>query len=309
MSKYIVKRLLAMIPVIIGITLLVFFIMKLAPGDPARMILGDQATEEALAAKREELGLNSPMIIQYLRYMGGLLHGDMGVSYINNKPVASEVLSRFPATFNLALVSAAVSVLLAIPLGIIAAIKQNTIFDHVSMVISLIGISMPAFWLALMLMLLFSVKLRWLPVQGMNDGWKSFILPSIAIGFMNMAAIARTTRSSMLDTVRQDYIRTARAKGISEKEVIFHHSFRNALIPTVTVVGVQLGGLMGGAVLTETVFAWPGLGRYVVQAVNARDTPAVMGCIILLAVAFSLVNLLVDLLYGFIDPRVKSMYK
>lgn len=172
-----------------------------------------------------------------------------------------------------------------------------------------IGISMPAFWLALMLMLLFSLKLGWLPAQGAKDGWKSYVLPSIAIGFMQMAAIARTTRSSMLETIRQDYIRTARSKGITEREVIFHHSFRNALIPTVTIVGVQLGGLLGGAVLTETVFAWPGLGRLVVQAVNGRDVPVVLGCIVVLSVGFSIVNLVVDLLYGFIDPRVRSMYQ
>ena len=204
---------------------------------------------------------------------------------------------------------AVVSIVIAIPLGILAAIKQNTLFDHSSMVVSLIGISMPAFWLALMLMLLFSLKLGWLPAQGAKDGWKSYVLPSIAIGFMQMAAIARTTRSSMLETIRQDYIRTARSKGITEREVIFHHSFRNALIPTVTIVGVQLGGLLGGAVLTETVFAWPGLGRLVVQAVNGRDVPVVLGCIVVLSVGFSIVNLVVDLLYGFIDPRVRSMYQ
>lgn len=241
--------------------------------------------------------------------MIGLLHGDMGISWTNERSVSDEVFSRFPATLKLAAVSALVSIILAIPLGILAAIKRNTFFDHASMALSLIGISMPAFWLALMLMLLFSVRLGWFPVQGAADGWRSYVLPSIAIGFMNMAAIARTTRSSMLDTISQDYIRTARAKGISENEVIMHHAFRNALIPTVTVIGVQLGGLIGGAVLTETVFAWPGLGRYIVQSVNGRDIPAVMGCIIVMAVAFSLVNLLVDLLYGFIDPRIKSMYK
>lgn len=309
MLKYIGKRLLAMIPVIIGITILVFFIMKLAPGDPARMILGDNATEEALAAKRAELGLDKPLLVQYGNYMIGLLHGDMGISWTNERSVSDEVFSRFPATLKLAAVSALVSIVLAIPLGILAAIKRNTFFDHASMALSLIGISMPAFWLALMLMLLFSVRLGWFPVQGAADGWRSYVLPSIAIGFMNMAAIARTTRSSMLDTISQDYIRTARAKGISENEVIMHHAFRNALIPTITVIGVQLGGLIGGAVLTETVFAWPGLGRYIVQSVNGRDIPAVMGCIIVMAVAFSLVNLLVDLLYGFIDPRIKSMYK
>ncbi len=309
MLKYIARRIVAMIPVVIGITFLVFMIMQLAPGDPAKLILGDNAPPEAIEALREEMGLNDPLLVQYGRYMINLLHGDMGTSYVNKRPVAEEVFSRVPATFKLAAVSAIVSIIIAIPLGIVAAIKQNTLIDHASMILSLIGISMPAFWLALMLMLVFSLRLGWLPPQGADDGWRSYVMPSIAIGFMNMAAIARTTRSSMLDTVRQDYIRTARAKGITENEVIMHHAFRNALIPTITIVGVQLGGLLGGAVLTETVFAWPGLGRYIVQSVNGRDMPAVLGCIIVLSVGFSIVNLVVDLLYGFVDPRVRSMYQ
>ena len=308
MVKYIIRRLIAMIPVVIGITFLVFMIMQLAPGDPVRMILGDSAEPEAIEAMREEMGLNDPVLVQYGRYMVNLLHGDMGTSYTNQRPVAHEVFSRVPATFELALVSAVVSILIAIPLGVVAAVKQNTLFDNLSMVLSLVGISMPAFWLALMLMLVFSLRLGWFPVQGNSDGWRSFVLPSIAIGFMNMAAIARTTRSSMLVTIRQDYIRTARSKGISEGEVIMHHAFGNALIPTITVVGVQLGGLLGGAVLTETVFAWPGLGRLMVQAVNGRDVPVVMGCIVILSIGFSIVNLIVDLAYGFIDPRVRTMY-
>ena len=308
MVKYIIRRLIAMIPVVIGITFLVFMIMQLAPGDPVRMILGDSAEPEAIEAMREEMGLNDPVLVQYGRYMVNLLHGDMGTSYTNKRPVAHEVFSRVPATFELALVSAVVSILIAIPLGVVAAVKQNTLFDNLSMVLSLVGISMPAFWLALMLMLVFSLRLGWFPVQGNSDGWRSFVLPSIAIGFMNMAAIARTTRSSMLETIRQDYIRTARSKGISEGEVIMHHAFGNALIPTITVVGVQLGGLLGGAVLTETVFAWPGLGRLMVQAVNGRDVPVVMGCIVILSIGFSIVNLIVDLAYGFIDPRVRTMY-
>lgn len=308
MVKYIIRRLIAMIPVVIGITFLVFMIMQLAPGDPVRMILGDSAEPEAIEAMREEMGLNDPVLVQYGRYMVNLLHGDLGTSYTNQRPVAHEVFSRVPATFELAFVSAVVSILIAIPLGVIAAVKQNTLFDNLSMVLSLVGISMPAFWLALMLMLVFSLRLGWFPVQGNNDGWRSFVLPSIAIGFMNMAAIARTTRSSMLETIRQDYIRTARSKGISEGEVIMHHAFGNALIPTITVVGVQLGGLLGGAVLTETVFAWPGLGRLMVQAVNGRDVPVVMGCIVILSIGFSIVNLIVDLAYGFIDPRVRTMY-
>ena len=309
MLKYIIRRIIAMIPVVIGIPFLVFMIMQLAPGDPVQMILGDNASPEAVEAMRDEMGLNDNVLIQYGRYLVNLAQGDMGTSYVNKRPVADEVFSRVPATFKLAAVAAVVSIVIAIPLGILAAIKQNTLFDHSSMVVSLIGISMPAFWLALMLMLLFSLKLGWLPAQGAKDGWKSYVLPSIAIGFMQMAAIARTTRSSMLETIRQDYIRTARSKGITEREVIFHHSFRNALIPTVTIVGVQLGGLLGGAVLTETVFAWPGLGRLVVQAVNGRDVPVVLGCIVVLSVGFSIVNLVVDLLYGFIDPRVRSMYQ
>ena len=308
MVKYIIRRLIAMIPVVIGITFLVFMIMQLAPGDPVRMILGDSAEPEAIEAMREEMGLNDPVLVQYGRYMVNLLHGDMGTSYTNQRPVAHEVFSRVPATFELALVSAVVSILIAIPLGVVAAVKQNTLFDNLSMVLSLVGISMPAFWLALMLMLVFSLRLGWFPVQGNSDGWRSFVLPSIAIGFMNMAAIARATRSSMLETIRQDYIRTARSKGISEGEVIMHHAFGNALIPTITVVGVQLGGLLGGAVLTETVFAWPGLGRLMVQAVNGRDVPVVMGCIVILSIGFSIVNLIVDLAYGFIDPRVRTMY-
>ena len=308
MVKYIIRRLIAMIPVVIGITFLVFMIMQLAPGDPVRMILGDSAEPEAIEAMREEMGLNDPVLVQYGRYMVNLLHGDMGTSYTNQRPVAHEVFSRVPATFELALGSAVVSILIAIPLGVVAAVKQNTLFDNLSMVLSLVGISMPAFWLALMLMLVFSLRLGWFPVQGNSDGWRSFVLPSIAIGFMNMAAIARTTRSSMLETIRQDYIRTARSKGISEGEVIMHHAFGNALIPTITVVGVQLGGLLGGAVLTETVFAWPGLGRLMVQAVNGRDVPVVMGCIVILSIGFSIVNLIVDLAYGFIDPRVRTMY-
>jgi peptide/nickel transport system permease protein len=309
MLKYIVRRILVIVPVLIGVTFLVFMIMKLAPGDPARLILGENANAEEIHALREKMGLNDPILLQYGKYMANLFRGDMGTSYITKRPVAAEMASRFPYTLKLALVSAAVSILIAIPLGIVAAVKQNTIFDNASMVVSLVGISMPAFWMALMLMLFFSLRLKWFPVQGASGGWKSYVLPSIAIGFMNMAAIARTTRSSMLETIRQDYIRTARSKGIAKSEVVLCHAFQNALIPTVTVIGVQLGQLIGGAVLTETVFAWPGLGRLMVQSVNARDVPMILGCMVVLSASFSLINLVVDLLYGFFDPRVRSMYQ
>lgn len=298
-----------MIPVVLGVTFLVFIIMDLAPGDPVLLILGDNASEEARIEKTHELGLDEPVIIRFGKYVYNFFFkADMGNSYISGRSVSAEVFSRFPNTLKLSLVAALVSLLMALPLGIIAAIKQNSLFDNTSMVLSLIGNSMPAFWLGLMLVLVFALKLGWFPVQGMSQGWKSFVLPSISIGLMNMAAVARTTRSSMLETIRQDYIRTARAKGIKERRVIMHHAFRNAVIPTITVAGVQLGNLLGGAVITETVFAWPGLGRMMVQAVSSRDVPMILGCIITLSICYSVVNLFVDLLYGFFDPRVKSMY-
>jgi len=298
-----------MIPVVLGVTFLVFIIMDLAPGDPVLLILGDNASEEARIEKTRELGLDQPVVIRFGKYVYNFFFkADMGNSYISGRSVSAEVLSRFPNTLKLSLAAALASLLMALPLGIIAAVKQNSLFDNTSMVVSLIGNSMPAFWLGMMLVLVFALKLRWFPVQGMSQGWKSFVLPSISIGLMNMAAVARTTRSSMLETIRQDYIRTARAKGIKESRVIMHHAFRNAVIPTITVAGVQLGNLLGGAVITETVFAWPGLGRMMVQAVSSRDVPMILGCIITLSICYSVVNLLVDLLYGFFDPRVKTMY-
>ena len=307
MIKYILKRLLALIPVILGVTFLVFMIMQLAPGDAAKLMLGEGATQEEVETLREEMGLNDPLIVQYGRYMLDFCQGDLGTSYSTKRPVANEVFSRFPYTLKLSVVAGIVSIILAIPLGIIAAVKQNTLFDNISMIISLIGVSMPVFWLALLLVLFFSLKLGWFPVQG-ADGWRSYILPAISLGFMNMAAIARTTRSSMLETIRQDYIRTARAKGVSNRDVVVRHAFRNALIPTITVCGIQMGQLLGGSVLTETVFAWPGIGRLLVQSINARDIPMVLGCMVVMTVCFSIVNLLIDLLYGFTDPRIRSMY-
>ena len=309
MVKYIAKRVLMMIPVLLGVILLVFFIMNLASGNAVLLILGENATEEAVAVKTRELGLDRPILVRYAAYVADLVRGDMGTSYFSSRSVAEEVLSRFPATLKLAVVSAIISTLLAIPLGIFAAVRQNTLFDNFSMILSLVGYSMPAFWLALMLMMLFAEKLGWLPAQGMNNGWRSYVLPAVSIGFINMAAIARTTRSTMLETVRQDYIRTARAKGVDEEAVVMDHAFPNALIPTITVIGVQFGNLLGGAILVETVFAWPGLGRLMVQSVNNRDVPLVLGCIVILSISYSVVNLLVDLVYAVMDPRVRTMYK
>ena len=309
MIKFIIKRLIALIPVLLGVTLLVFFILDLAPGDPAKTILGEQARPEDIIALREQMGLDDPFFVRYGRYMVGLLHGDLGTSYKTGDPVGEEIGARMPDTALLAVAATIISVLLALPLGVIAAIKQNTLFGGISMFISLLGISIPVFWLGLLLILFFSVKLGWFPVSGADQGIKSLALPAIALGFQHMAAIARTTRSSMLETIRQDYIRTVRAKGLPEREVITQHALRNALIPTTTIIGLQIGSMLGGAVLTESVFAWPGIGRYMVQSIQGRDIPSVMGCIIVFAITFALVNLAVDVIYGFIDPRIKAQYK
>lgn len=308
MSRYIIKRLFSLVPVIIGVTFIVFIILSLSPGDPAQIMLGTEASPEALVELREELGLNDNVIVQYLRYMGNVIRGDLGMSYKTQAPVAIEVFSRFPNTIKLAILSIAFAALIAIPLGIVSAIKQNSIIDNVSMVVSLFGLSMPMFWLGLMLILLFSIKLGWLPSGGNRDGLFSLILPCITLGFVAMANIARTTRSSMLEVIRQDYIRTAKAKGVSKHDVIYKHALRNSLIPTVTIIGLQIGILMGGAVLAETVFAWPGIGRLMVESIKAKDTPTVLGCIIVFTVSLSIVNLIVDVLYAFIDPRIKAQY-
>ena len=307
MWKFILKRVLLLIPVVIGVTLIVFLIMTLAPGDPARMILGEQATPEQISTLRHEMGLDKPVLVQYANYMFHLVQGDMGVSYKTKRPITQEVWARFPNTIKLTLAAMAFAIIFSLPLGIFAAIKQNTIVDGFSMFLALLGVSMPVFWFGLLLILLFSLKLGWFPSSG-SDTLKSIVLPAISLGFLQMASIARITRSSMLEVIRQDFIRTARSKGLPFSTVIRKHALRNAMIPTITVIGLQIGVLLGGAVITETVFAWPGIGMLMVTSIMGRDTPMVMGCIIIFAVGFSVVNLFVDLLYGFIDPRIKSMY-
>src|SRR5699024_9681793 len=234
--------------------------------------------------------------------------GDFGRSYATNKPVFDEILSRFPSTLKLTIAGMIVAVVIAIPIGIISATKQYSIMDNLTMVFALLGVSMPNFWLGLMLILLFSVKLGWLPSGG-NAGFASLVLPAITLGTGVAGIITRMTRSSMLEVVRQDYIRTARAKGVKENKVINRHALKNALIPIVTIIGLQFGNLLGGAVLTETIFSWPGVGRFMVDAIKTRDTPAVLGSVVFLSVAFSIVNLFVDILYGYLDPRIKSQYK
>lgn len=308
MYKYICKRILMMIPVIIGVSLLVFLVLKMTPGDPARVVAGSEADEATVEQIREELGLNKPVLQQYVDYMLALLHGDMGTSYTTSKPVADEILARMPITFILAFAGVFVAVLIGIPLGIISATKQYSVLDYISTLLALGGVAMPNFWLGLMLILLFSLKLGWLPSGG-GDSWTSYVLPAITLGVGATASFMRTTRSSMLEVIRQDYIRTARAKGAGEGRVVMHHALRNAMIPVITVIGLQIGTLLGGAVVNETVFSLPGLGTLMINAINQKNEPVVLGCLITFAIIFSLVNLLIDILYAFIDPRIKSQYK
>lgn len=308
MYKYVIKRLLMLIPVVIGVSFMVFFIMSLTPGDTAKAILGEDAPKEALEKFREESGLNDPVPVQYGRYMMGLVKGDLGESYKTGRSVAEEIFSRFPATLKLSFWGMVFAVGLSIPIGIISATKQYSILDNISMVLALLGIATPNFWLGLMLIIAFSLHLGWFPSAG-AEGWVSLVLPVITLGTGCMANITRTTRSSMLEVVRQDYIRTAKAKGVSQRVTVWKHALKNALMPVVTVIGLQFGSLLGGAVLTETVFAWPGVGTFLINSIKSKDTPAVMGSVIVFCVCFSIVNLIVDILYAYIDPRIKSKYK
>ena len=308
MSKYVIKRLVMLIPVLIGVTFLVYFIISLSPGDTAAMLAGEDADAATIEALRHELGLDQPVIVQYAKYMLNLLQGDMGNSYKTGRPVTNMIVSCFPNTAKLAFWSILVAVGIALPIGIISATKQYSMFDNVGMVVALIGVATPNFWLGLMMIILFSLNLGWLPSGG-NKGWSSYIMPAITLGTGDAALITRMTRSSMLEVIRADYIRTARAKGVPENKVVYQHALRNALIPVVTAIGLQFGSLLGGATLTETVFAWPGIGRSTVDSIKTKDTTQVLGNIVVLTITFSCVNLLVDILYAFIDPRIKAQYK
>ena len=308
MSRYVLKRLVMLIPVLIGVTFLVYFIISLSPGDTAAMLAGEDADAATIEALRHELGLDQPVIVQYARYMLNLLQGDMGNSYKTGRPVTNMIVSCFPNTAKLAFWSILVAVGIALPIGIISATKQYSMFDNVGMVVALIGVATPNFWLGLMMIILFSLNLGWLPSGG-SKGWTSYIMPAITLGTGDAALITRMTRSSMLEVIRADYIRTARAKGVPEGKVVYQHALRNALIPVVTAIGLQFGSLLGGATLTETVFAWPGIGRSTVDSIKTKDTTQVLGNIVILTITFSCVNLLVDILYAFIDPRIKAQYK
>lgn len=293
-----------MIPVLLGVSLIIFTMVRVIPGDPAIILAGPHANKEQVDQIRAQLGLDRHPVVQYFSFLGDLVQGDLGRSSRTGLPVAREIMARLPNTVVLALTAIILASFLGILTGIVAGVKQNSIFDHLSMMIALFGLSMPVFWLGLMLMLLFSIQLGWLPSVG-AESWKHLILPAITLGANSTAIIARMTRSSMLEVIRLDYIRTARAKGLTEKLVIWRHALKNALIPVVTVIGLQTGTLLGGAVLTEIVFAWPGIGRLLVEAILSRDYPVVQGLVLLVATIFIFINLIVDLLYSYLDPRIR----
>lgn len=307
MIKYIIKRLLMLIPVIAVTSFLIFWAMSLTGGDPALMLAGDNAQPEQIEEIREELGLNDPFLVRYGNYMKGMLTGDMGKSYVTKKDVFQTFMEKLPNTLMLGGAAVLIAVLVSLPLGIYTALNQNTWKDTAGMIFALFGTSMPNFWLGLMLIILFSLKLGLLPSGG-KTGFDSLILPALTVGFGLAALITRTTRSSMLDVIRQDYMTTARAKGCPEKRVIYKHGLKNALIPIITAIGLQMSLVITGSVLAETVFSWPGIGRLVYESISKRDTPMVTGAIIMCSILMCVINLLVDLIYAFFDPRIKAQY-
>lgn len=336
MLKYVVKRMLMVIPVMIGVSIIVFSLMRVFSPDPAPIVLGQHATQVSMDAWRTKMGLNDPVVTQYVAYIKGAVRGDLGVSYYTGTPVAKEIWSRFPATIELALAAILFASVVGVTLGVLAAVKKNSIFDAAGSLFALIGVSIPIFWLGILFIMFFSAFLHLLPSGGridvmleptkmtgfhvidallegnldaLKDALIHIILPALTLGMYSMAIITRMTRSSMLDTLGQDYIRTARAKGISEFKVIGKHALRNSLIPVTTVIGLQFGGLLGGALLTESVFSWPGIGKYTVDCILKSDFPVVQGIVLLVAVVFVTINLAADLGYAFLDPRIKYASK
>ncbi|MFD1204436.1 MULTISPECIES: ABC transporter permease [Sporosarcina] len=332
MLNYIGRRLLQLVPVLLGMAFIVFMMIRAIPGNPAQVILGQQATAEAVAAMNAKLGLDKPWYIQFFLYLGGIFKGDLGESMRTRMPVADEIWPHLAATIELALFAIIIAVVIGINAGIISAWFQNSWFDYIAMILALVGVSMPIFWLGLLGQWAFAIEFQWLPtngrdpvrdpvqaithlylidtlIQGRFDQFlqviRHLLLPGIALATIPMAIIARMTRSSMLEVMRSDYIRTARAKGQKMFWVVYKHAFKNAVIPVLTVIGLQMGMLLGGAILTETIFAWPGIGRYIYEAINFRDYPVIQSGILVVAFIFVMINLIVDLLYGFIDKRIK----
>ncbi len=312
MLSYITRRLLLAIPVLLGASFIVFASVRLIPGDPAVALAGELATPEYRAQVREQMGLDEPLLVQYGIYLQRVFEGDLGRSVRSRAPVVDEVMERTPRTLQLAAISLVLSAAIGIPIGVVSATRANSWVDAGSMLFALLGVSMPIFWLGLMLMGLFSVQLpRWLNLSGPilpptgTESWKHFVMPAVALAANSMAIQARMTRATMLDILRSDYVRAARAKGVKERDVIYKHALRNALVPIVTIIGLQFGTLLGGAVITETVFAWPGIGRLLIEAIRNRDYPIIQGAVLFITVGFVLVNLLVDILYAYLNPRIR----
>lgn len=305
MFKYIIRRILISLVTLIAISMIIFWLLRVLPGDPALMLAGELADAEEIAAIRERLNLDKPITIQYYYFVNDIAHGDFGDSLKSREPVLDEIGARFPATLELAIISIIIAAGFGIPAGVLAAIKRYTWLDSTISVMTLFGVALPVYATGLLLMLVFAVKLHWLPAAGRGDSWHNTILPAITLASFSTALITRMTRASVMEVLSEDYVRTARAKGHRERVVVFRHVLRNALIPVVTVVGLQFGSLLGGAILTETIFAWPGLGQILINSMYSRDYPMVQGLVLIFAAMVILVNLIVDVLYAYIDPRIK----
>jgi ABC-type dipeptide/oligopeptide/nickel transport systems, permease components len=307
MYRYILKRLILLIPIILGVTFIIFSIMALTPGDPGTLILGPSASEASRAQLNHQLGFDKPFIVRYINYITNAVQGDFGKSYITKKPVFSEIFSRFPTTFLLAILGTFISVLIGIPLGVLSAVKQYSAMDTASTMIAMVMASIPGFWLGILMILLFSLTLGWLPSYGVGS-FRNFVMPSLTLGVTSAAYKLRTTRATMLETIREDYIRTARAKGAPEKAVIWGHALKNALLPVITLVGIDFASLLGGTILIESVFAMPGVGTLMLNSIRTKDIPQVMATVIFLATLFCVAMLLIDIIYAYIDPRLRSRY-
>jgi peptide/nickel transport system permease protein len=303
-GAFLARRLVLTIPVLLGVATLVFSLIHVIPGDPAQAMLGEVASPADVAELRHRLGLDRPLVAQYAAFLGGLITGDLGTSLRTGDPVAAQIAERLPATFQLAIAAMLVAVGISLPLGIAAAVWRGTFVDHAAMTVAMAGVSIPNFWLGPLLAIVFGVELGWLPVSG-RGGIEHLVLPAVSLGGALAAIVARMTRATLLEELRQPYVQSAQARGVSRARAVFGHAFRNSLVPVVTIVGLQVGAVLTGAVITETIFSWPGVGRLLIQSISFRDYPMVQGCILLIAVTYVAVNLVTDLLYGVLDPRIR----
>ncbi len=304
MKAYIIRRLFTMIPVLFGVITLVFFIIHLTPGDPVEIMLGETASQADVEQLRSELGLDKPVLTQYFSFVGGVMTGDLGRSLFTGKGVVESIAERYGATLELALSSMALALMLAIPLGVVAAARKDSAIDRGAMAFSLLGVSMPSFWIGPLLIIVFAIDLGWFPVSG-RGGFASLVLPSITLGTAMAAILSRLTRSTMIEALGEEYITTAKSKGVSGYSILFKHALANALLPVVTAAGLQLGALLAGAIITETIFAWPGIGRLTIQAITARDYPLAQGCVLAISMSYVFINMLVDIVYAVVDPRIR----